>query len=98
MPHKPSKLEILLDKRWNLQTEAQLYRDHLVQHSNHWQQKLSLLDRIFTGVGFLRKHPLAMMAGMSLLTFFKPSSLIRIALGTWAGLQSFKQVRGWLIK
>jgi hypothetical protein len=79
MPHKPSKLQILLDKRWNLQTEAQLYRDHLVQHSNHWQQKLSLLDRIFTGVGFLRKHPLAMMAGMSLLTFFKPSSLIRIA-------------------
>jgi len=39
-----------------------------------------------------------LIAGGGLLAWLKPVSMARIALGAWAGLQSLKQVRGWLSK
>ena len=92
------KLDHLEQRRLKLQLEAASHRHILAGNMIIWRQKLKLVDRALSGIHFLRRHPLLLIAGGGLLTWLKPASVTRIALGAWAGLQSLKQVRGWLVK
>ncbi len=92
------KLDNLEQRRVKLQLEAASHRQVLAGNMRFWHQKLKLVDRALSGVHFLRRHPLLLIAGGGLLVWLKPASVTRIALGAWAGLQSLKQVRGWLVK
>ncbi len=92
------KLDQLEQRRAKLLLEAASHRQVLAGNMRFWQRKLKLVDRALSGVHFLRRHPLLLIAGGSLLAWLKPVGMARIALGAWAGLQSLKQVRGWLIK
>ena len=92
------KLDQLERRRAKLQLEAASHRQVLAGNMRFWRQKLKLVDRALSGIHFLRRHPLLLIAGGGLLAWLKPLSVARIALGAWAGLQSLKQVRGWLIK
>ncbi len=92
------KLDQLEERRARLQLEASSHRQVLAGNMRFWHQKLKLVDRALSGINFLRRHPLLLIAGGSLLAWLKPVGMARIALGAWAGLQSLKQVRGWLVK
>jgi hypothetical protein len=92
------KLDQLEQRRAKLQLEAASHRHVLAGNMRFWHQKLKLVDRALSGIHFLRRHPLLLIAGGSLLAWLKPVGMARIALGAWAGLQSLKQVRGWLVK
>ena len=92
------KLDQLEELRAKLQLEAASHRQVLAGNMRFWHQKLKLVDRALSGINFLRRHPLLLIAGGSLLAWVKPVGMARIALGAWAGLQSLKQVRGWLVK
>lgn len=92
------KLNQLEQRRAKLQLEASSHRQVLAVNMRFWRQKLKLVDRALSGIHFLRRHPLLLIAGGGLLAWLKPVGMARIALGAWAGLQSLKQVRGWLIK
>ncbi len=92
------KLDQLQERRAKLQLEAALQRQVLVGNIGFWRQKLKLVDRALSGINFLRRNPLLLIAGGGLLAWLRPVSMARIALGAWAGLQSLKQVRGWLSK
>ncbi len=92
------KLDHLEQRRVKLQLEAATHRHLLAGNMRFWHQKLKLFDRALSGINFLRRHPLLLIAGGSLLAWLKPVGMARIALGAWAGLQSLKQVRGWLVK
>jgi hypothetical protein len=92
------KLDQLNERRARLQLEAASHRQVLAGNMRFWHQKFRLVDRALSGVHFLRRHPLLLIAGGSLLAWLKPVGMARIALGAWAGLQSLKQVRGWLSK
>ena len=92
------KLDQLEERRARLQLEAASHRQVLAGNMRFWRQKLKLVDRALSGVHFLRRYPLLLIAGGGLLAWLKPVGMARIALGAWAGLQSLKQVRGWLIK
>ena len=92
------KLDQLNERRARLQLEAASHRQLLAGNMGFWRQKLKLVDRALSGIHFIRRHPLLLIAGGGLLAWLKPVSMARIALGAWAGLQSLKQVRGWLSK
>ena len=92
------KLDQLEQRRAKLQLEAASHRQVLAGNMRFWRQKLKLVDRALSGIHFLRRHPLLLIAGGGLLAWLKPLSVARIALSAWASLQSLKQVRGWLIK
>jgi hypothetical protein len=92
------KLDQLKERRAKLQLEAASHRQVLVSNIGFWRQKLKLVDRALSGINFLRRNPLLLIAGGGLLAWLRPVSMARIALGAWAGLQSLKQVRGWLSK
>ena len=92
------KLDQLEEQRAKLQLEAASHRQVLAGNMRFWHQKLKLVDRALSGINFLRRPPLLLIAGGSLLAWLKPVGMARIALGAWAGLQSLKQVRGWLVK
>lgn len=95
MSRKQDQLE---ERRLKLQLEAATHRKVLAVNVRFWHQKLKLADRALSGINFLRRHPLLLVAGGGLLAWLKPVGMARVALGAWAGLQSLKQVRGWLVK
>jgi YqjK-like protein len=92
------KLDHLEQRRVKLQQDAASHRQVLAGNMRFWHQKLKLVDRALSGVHFLRRHPLLLIAGGGLLAWLKPVGMARIAFGAWAGLQSLRQVRGWLVK
>lgn len=92
------KLKQLIERRAKLQTIAATHRVLLSQQMQFWQAKLHVVDRVFSVVTLVKRHPLLMIVGSGLLAWLRPLTLARYAIGVLAGIQSLKQLRGWLTK
>jgi hypothetical protein len=94
----PSKLNQLLERRAKLQTVASTHRVALSHQMQFWQVKLHVVDRVFSVVTLVKRHPVLILVGSGLLAWLRPLTLARYAIGALAGIQSLKQVREWLVK
>lgn len=94
----PRKLNQLLERRAKLQIVAATHRDAISQQMQFWQVKLHLVDRVFSVVTLVKRHPVLILVGSGLLAWLRPLTLARYAIGALAGFQSLKQVREWLVK
>ena len=88
--------QALIRRQQALLKQSAVLRQQLGTHVQSLRAPLSLADQTWSGVEWLREHPLLPLATLALLALRGPRRMLGLATRMLWGWGLFKRVKGWL--